>query len=504
VIEHLIRDLANSLGHWAYLLVAVMATSETAAFVGFIAPGEFTIILGGVLAGEGTLSIHLLIGIVWASIVTGDSIGFLIGRRYGRNFLIKHGPRVRLTEERMLGVEAYFKRHGGKTIFFGRWVGFVRPLMPFTAGTSGMPYRRFLPYDVLSAGLFGSFFTLLGYIFWRNFNTVAKVVGRGALGLGVLVAIVVGGIFAFKRLRHREQRERLAARMQQLGRSPALRPLAFVLAPAWSYVVRPLWRWAIRPVWRHLLRPAGRALAPPLRFLAHRLTPGQLGIELTTLIAIAAVFGFIFGAYTDVLGSGPAVITPGDGFARDIAVDIESGTLTAFAKVVTVAGQWPVAAGVGALTLPLLVARRRILDAAVLVAGFGLTQAGIYVTKAAVDRPRPSDALVDVGGSGFPSGHAATAVTYMALAVVAARMLRGYSARVAVVVSAAVLVAAIGLTRVYLRVHYLSDVVAGWSLGLATFSLCGCVALVISYLRNNEPTREPQAVPAPAGTTSDG
>jgi membrane protein DedA with SNARE-associated domain len=211
VIENLIEDIAHSLGSWAYLLVAVMATAETAAFAGFIAPGEVTIIIGGVLAGEGTLSIQLLIGIVWASIVLGDSIGFMIGRRYGRNFLLKHGPKIRLTEERLKQVEDYFKRHGGKTIFFGRWVGFVRPLMPFTAGSSGLPYSRFLPYDVLSAGLFGATFSLLGYIFWRNFDTVASIVGRGALGLGILVALIIGGVWTFKRLRHEEQRRRLAA-----------------------------------------------------------------------------------------------------------------------------------------------------------------------------------------------------------------------------------------------------------------------------------------------------
>jgi len=88
-VEHLIKDLADSLGTWAYLLVAVMATAETAAFLGFIAPGEFTIILGGVLAGEGTLSIGLLIGIVWVSIIIGDSIGFALGRKFGRGFALK-------------------------------------------------------------------------------------------------------------------------------------------------------------------------------------------------------------------------------------------------------------------------------------------------------------------------------------------------------------------------------------------------------------------------------
>ena len=78
-MQQFIQDLAQSLGSWAYLLVGFMAMAETAAFIGFIAPGEFAIIFGGVLAGEGTLSIVLLIGIVWTCAVIGDSIGFMIG-----------------------------------------------------------------------------------------------------------------------------------------------------------------------------------------------------------------------------------------------------------------------------------------------------------------------------------------------------------------------------------------------------------------------------------------
>src|SRR4051794_4208073 len=65
-LEHIIKSLADTLGKWTYVLVGAMAFLETGAFVGFIAPGEFTVILGGVIAGEGTISIIPLIGIVWA------------------------------------------------------------------------------------------------------------------------------------------------------------------------------------------------------------------------------------------------------------------------------------------------------------------------------------------------------------------------------------------------------------------------------------------------------
>lgn len=457
-MEQFIEDLGHSLGSWAYLLVAFMATAETAAFLGFIAPGEFTIIFGGVLAGEGTLSIWLLIGIVWVSIVLGDSIGFTLGRRLGRDFAARHGPRVRLTEERLQKVEAYFKRHGGKTIFLGRWLGFVRPLMPFTAGASGMPYKQFLPYDVLSAGLFGTTFCLLGFIFWRSFQQVASTAGKGAVAFGVLVALIVVGRHVIKRLRDPEQRRRLAAYFE---RKPLLRPFAVAAARIWRF--------------------------PPLRFIGRRLTPGGLGLEFTTLFAIAAVCGFMFGLYTDLVTSGSSVVTPGDNVAEDIAREINTSAVTTLAKVITVFGSWPLVTAIVVLGTAGLAYARHVRDAVVLAVGFGLTQAGIYITKAAVERPRPADPLVDVSGWSFPSAHAATAVAYVVLGVMIARALPNLTWRVALIVGTAVLTVLVGLTRIYLRAHYWSDVAAGWCLGLAIFSLCACIGMVVSFLRKNEP-----------------
>jgi undecaprenyl-diphosphatase len=477
MLENLIKDFAQSLGHWAYLFVALMAMAETAAFLGFIAPGEFTIIFGGVLAGEGTLSIQLLIGIVWASIVIGDSIGFTLGRRLGRAFLLRHGPRVRLSEERLRRVEEYFARHGGKTIFVGRWVGFVRPLMPFTAGASGMPYRRFLPYDILSAGLFGTTFCLLGYIFWRNVDRVTAIAGRGALGVAIVGALVIGTVWVVRRLRRPEERQRLRSFVHRQAERPLLRPLAIAL--------RAIWRAIGRPVWRYIVHPIVRALGPPLRFIWHRMTPGDLGIELTTLVAILAVSLYLFIAFTDVISADPS-LTTGDRTAIDAARDIQAHALTTTGKAITALGSLAVAIPVAAIAAVLLLMRRRSVDAAVLVIGLASTQVAVQITKAAVDRMRPFDALVGTSGSGFPSGHAATSVMYVALAVIVARSLQSAAARTALTLGGIVLAALIGLSRVYLRAHYLSDVIAGWALGAAVFSLLGSIALVASYLRNNQ------------------
>jgi undecaprenyl-diphosphatase len=134
----------------------------------------------------------------------------------------------------------------------------------------------------------------------------------------------------------------------------------------------------------------------------------------------------------------------------------------------------------------LLIARRRWAELGVLLGGVVLIFVGVHEIKAAVDRPRPGGGLIGVSGSSFPSAHAAYSTFYVWLAVTIVMRLRPGMARGAlVVVLGIVLTALIGLSRVYLNVHYLSDVSAGWALGVASFSLCAAVALVITTVRQN-------------------
>ena len=144
-----------------------------------------------------------------------------------------------------------------------------------------------------------------------------------------------------------------------------------------------------------------------------------------------------------------------------------------------------------------LLKHRRAPEAIALSAGLAITQITTQIIKGAVDRPRPDDGVVDVSGFSYPSGHASISVTFLAIAVVLSRTVPA-AWRVALVVAGAVLAVAIGLSRVYLRVHYLSDVLGGWAVGLAAFSLCGAVALVVDYLRNNWPGAQSAKSPPPA------
>jgi membrane-associated phospholipid phosphatase len=129
--------------------------------------------------------------------------------------------------------------------------------------------------------------------------------------------------------------------------------------------------------------------------------------------------------------------------------------------------------------------RRDLLRAAVLVGGLALTYVAVHVAKDAFDRPRPPRSLIETAGASYPSGHAAYAVAWVAVAVVLTRALPTAAARFAFVTFAVILVVLVGLSRIYLRAHYLSDVMGGRGLGAGIFSVLGIGALIVDHLRHN-------------------
>jgi membrane protein DedA with SNARE-associated domain/membrane-associated phospholipid phosphatase len=461
----IIDDIAQALGPWTYALVGVMAYLETGAFVGLVAPGETVVIAGGVIAGQGEIDLIPLIGLVWTCAVLGDSTSFYFGHRLGRSFLERHGPKVKITQERLRQVESYFERHGGKTILIGRFIGLVRALAPFIAGSSGVPYRRFIPFSIVGTGLWSVTFCVLGYVFWRSFDQVAHIAGQAIFGFGLTVGVIFGIVLTYRR--RRAIRDWLLAH----ERHPLVRPL-FAVG---------------RPVYRHAIGPIARVVAPRLRFLWDRLTPGGLGLELTTSVAVGAVGLYVFVLYVVLLSGDPGP-TPLDRELLDLGDNTRSDMLVDIAKVVTGFGTLPACAAVIGVTAVLLAIRRRPAELIVLVVGFALIYVAVHVTKDAIDRPRPAGPLVDTSLSSFPSGHAVYATAWIAAALVFTRRL-GLLTHATLVGGAIAFAAAIGLSRIYLRAHYWSDVAAGWGIGAGIFATLAAIALLIQYMRHNDRAR---------------
>jgi undecaprenyl-diphosphatase len=468
--KQLIEDIAQALGAWTYAVVGLMAFLETGAFVGLIAPGETVVMAGGVIAGQGEIQLIPLIGVVWICAVLGDTASFFIGRRLGRTFLERHGPKFKITPERLDQVERYFERHGGKTILIGRFIGLVRAIAPFIAGASGLRYRSFVPYSIVGTGLWSTLFCVLGYVFWNSFDRVANIAGKAVFAFGLTVGLIVAVVVAYRR--RRELRRWLLANREHA----LIRPL-FVLGA---------------PVYRHVVRPLVHVAGPRLRFLWERLTPGGLGLELTTALAVGGIGMYVFTLYAVVLGDSLAP-TP---FDRDL-LDLGDRLRTTFgvdvAKAITTLGSLPVVVAMLLVTAIVLANRRRWAELVTIVAGFALVYVGVHLAKAGIDRPRPAAPLVATSTSAYPSGHAAYATAWVAAAVALTRRL-GLGGQAALVVGAVVLAAAIGLSRIYLRAHYWSDVAGGWGLGAGIFGLLAAVALVVEHIRHNESERAPGSV----------
>jgi membrane protein DedA with SNARE-associated domain len=180
-----IINVSSGLG---YLLPAIIGLES----MGIPSPGETALVLAAVLASQGKLHIWLVILIGVASAIVGDNIGYLLGRRFGREVLIARGP---LHEHRKRAIEAgdrFFERHGPKAVFIARWIALVRFAAAWLAGIDKMPFRLFFFWNALGGITWGITFGLVGYF---GGHAAANVLARaGIIGAGVLALIAVGGL----------------------------------------------------------------------------------------------------------------------------------------------------------------------------------------------------------------------------------------------------------------------------------------------------------------------
>ncbi|HEX4008443.1 MAG TPA: DedA family protein [Solirubrobacteraceae bacterium] len=191
-LQGIIRDVIGTLGPYTYVLVGALAFLETGAGIGLIAPGETAVIFGGVSAGQGEVDLVALIALVWACALAGDLLSYVLGRRLGPKLLVRHGPALGLTAERLARVEGLFATHGGKTILIGRFIGLVRAVSPFVAGASHMPARRFIPLTTIASGAWAATFCTLGFLFWHSLDELLVITEKGSLALVGLLALAAG------------------------------------------------------------------------------------------------------------------------------------------------------------------------------------------------------------------------------------------------------------------------------------------------------------------------
>jgi undecaprenyl-diphosphatase len=431
-MNHLIDRLLGFPPGWALVLVFLVPAAEASLFAGFIFPGEIAILLGGVLANEGKLPLWAVIVVGTLGASFGDSIGYEVGRHYGTRLLDKI-PRRLVKPEHVLRTQELLRTKGGRAVFIGRFTAALRVLVPGMAGVSRLPYRRFLFFNVTGAIAWVTETALVGYIVGRSYKSAEHRLSLISLGILALLLLFL----AFRYLRR-------SKRAQD---------------------------------WLHRNFDWARRLDRTLILLS--------------ALSIGGVW--LFAGLTQDVVAREGLAGSDLRILRDV-ISHRSGILTHLAKAVTTLGLSSVLYTVIAITGLLVFRSHRSWRPLLLALGVMISgQLVRLVINETIARARPPEQLwlAHPAGHAYPSGHTTTATLGYGIA---AALLIAYrrNLRAVAISIAALLAAAVGLSRVYLGVHWPTDVLGGWLLGLTWLALAATVLSIQRLLRR----RRSSSIPA--------
>ena len=447
---HYLNILLEFISHHpaeAYGLIFLISLSESLALVGLLVPGTVIMFGVGAVVATGSLGLTPVLSLAAAGAVAGDGISYWLGHRYQER-LRKTWPFSRYPGMLRNG-EVFFHRHGGKSVLFGRFVGPVRPVIPVVAGMMGMGPLQFGVVNLLSAIGWALVYILPGFFF----GTSLAVAGAISTRLAVLVFILLAALWAlvwFSR--------RLLSQLEHRG-------------PAWLAALKRLAGPA--PHDNRLVLPVKRFLS----FLLLRQQGEELLLAFLLLVLFAAGWGFL-GILQDVLARDPLVIA-------DQAVYHFFQTLrtpwadSAFVAITELGDSLVNMVLAGAVLIVLLVKR------CWRTAGFwALTvfggMSGVQLLKWVIHLPRPVAIYQGASAYGFPSGHTTMSVIlYGFLSILLARRLSG-PWRWGLFSGVIMISFVIGISRLYLGAHWLSDVLGGLMIGACWTALLG-----IAYLKSS-------------------
>jgi undecaprenyl-diphosphatase len=436
--------LTSLLASSGYVVLFLLVALES---LGIPLPGETALVTAAAFAAAGHLSIYGVVTIAAVAAIVGDNGGYWIGRAGGLRFVRRYGRRLHIRDTEIARAHAFFARHGAKTVFFGRFIALLRTWAAVLAGISAMPYGVFMVYNALGGIVWAVLFGTLGYLFGQNLPMLEHDVGRASLVLVLVVALVAALVLAARGFRtHADQ---LAQRVVSLQHQIAS------FAPVQRFQARHPRAWA---------------------FVMRRFARGEyLGLHLTIGLLISLAALWLFGAITeDVLHHEPLT-------QFDLALLAWfHAHATPTSMRICVAISW-----LGSPTV--ITALGLVVALGVLVRGQGLLLCGWVATlvgggvldmtlKYLIQRPRPvyASPFLHSASWSFPSGHAmGSLVGYGMLAyLLVVCWAERRRTQLTIVVVVALLTGAIGVSRLYLGVHYFSDVVAGYAAGLLWLSAC--------------------------------
>ena len=202
-IDHHLAELTAAYGPWIYGILFLIIFCETGLVVTPFLPGDSLLFVAGAIATQEAMNVHLMVPLLIAAAILGDALNYSIGRFFGAKLFAN--PDSRIFRQRHLRMtEAFYAKHGGKTIILARFVPIVRTLAPFVAGMGQMSYRRFAAYNVVGAIAWVTLFSYAGYLFG---NLPAVKNNLHYLIVAIIFVSILPGVIEI--IRHRRAKERI-------------------------------------------------------------------------------------------------------------------------------------------------------------------------------------------------------------------------------------------------------------------------------------------------------
>jgi len=193
-LDQTIAGLAAQHGHWIYLLLFLIIFAETGLVVFPFLPGDSILFIAGTVVATAGLNVHLLVAVLIAAAILGDTINYSVGHYIGPRAFDKPDSRW-FKQEYLRRTQAFYDRYGGVTIIIGRFVPIIRTFAPFLAGVAGMTYHRFLSYNVVGAVAWIASLVYAGYLFgnipWVKQNLTLIVIAIVVVSLMPAVSTFV-------------------------------------------------------------------------------------------------------------------------------------------------------------------------------------------------------------------------------------------------------------------------------------------------------------------------
>jgi membrane-associated protein len=198
-LDQTLVDLATQYGQWLYMVLFLIIFAETGLVVFPFLPGDSILFIAGTVIAAGELNVHLLVGILIAAAVLGDTVNYSVGHYIGPRVYDKPDSRW-FKQQHLQRTQAFYDRYGAITIIIGRFVPIVRTFAPFLAGVAGMSYRRFICYNVVGAAAWVGSLVYAGALFG---NIPAVKDNLTFIVIGIVIVSLMPAVVTFIQERRR-------------------------------------------------------------------------------------------------------------------------------------------------------------------------------------------------------------------------------------------------------------------------------------------------------------